>query len=30
MCLGVPGRIIEIYEADGLNMGKVDFGGVTR
>jgi hydrogenase expression/formation protein HypC len=30
MCLGVPGKIIEIYEADGLYMGKVDFGGVTR
>ena len=30
MCLGVPGRIIEIYEAGGLSMGKVDFGGVTR
>lgn len=30
MCLGVPGRIIEIYEAEGLKMGKVDFGGVTR
>ncbi len=30
MCLGVPGKIIEIYEASGLKMGKVDFGGVTR
>lgn len=30
MCLGVPGKIIEIYEAGGLSMGKVDFGGVTR
>ncbi len=30
MCLGVPGRIIEIYEAGGLRMGKVDFGGVVR
>jgi hydrogenase expression/formation protein HypC len=30
MCLGVPGKIIEVYEADGLKMGKVDFGGVTR
>jgi hydrogenase expression/formation protein HypC len=30
MCLGVPGRIIEIYEADSLKMGKVDFGGVIR
>jgi len=30
MCLGVPGRIIEIYERNGLNMGKIDFGGVIR
>ena len=30
MCLGVPGKIIEIYEAGGLKMGKVEFGGVTR
>ena len=30
MCLGVPGKITEIYEADGLKMGKIDFGGVMR
>jgi hydrogenase expression/formation protein HypC len=30
MCLGVPGKIVEIHEAGGLKMGKVDFGGVTR
>ncbi len=30
MCLGVPGKVNEIYEANGLKMGKVDFGGVTR
>jgi hydrogenase expression/formation protein HypC len=30
MCLGVPGKIVEVYEAEGLKMGKVDFGGVTR
>ena len=30
MCLGVPGKIIEIYEANSLQMGKVDFGGVTK
>ncbi len=30
MCLGVPGKVVEIYEAGGLKMGKVDFGGVTR
>jgi hydrogenase expression/formation protein HypC len=30
MCLGIPGKIIEIYESDGLRMGKIDFGGVVR
>jgi hydrogenase expression/formation protein HypC len=30
MCLGIPGKIIEIYESYGLIMGKVDFDGVTR
>ena len=30
MCLGVPGKITEIYEANGMKMGKIDFGGVVR
>lgn len=30
MCLGVPGKIVEIYHAGGLRMAKVDFGGVIR
>lgn len=30
MCLGVPGKITEIYEKGGLMMGKVDFGGLMR
>ncbi len=30
MCLAVPGKISEIYETNGLLMGKIDFGGVTR
>jgi hydrogenase expression/formation protein HypC len=30
MCLGVPGKIIEKYEKGGLQMAKVDFGGVFR
>ena len=30
MCLGVPGRIVERYEKGGLQMAKVDFGGVFR
>jgi hydrogenase expression/formation protein HypC len=30
MCLGIPGKIIDIYENSGLKMGKLDFGGVQR
>jgi hydrogenase expression/formation protein HypC len=30
MCLGIPGRITEIYPSEGLPMGMVDFGGVRR
>ena len=30
MCLGIPGKVIEIYDENGLTMGKVDFGGVVR
>ncbi|HAY83751.1 MAG TPA: hydrogenase assembly protein HypC [Chloroflexi bacterium] len=30
MCLGVPGKIIEIYETNNVRMGKVDFGGVIK
>lgn len=30
MCLGVPGKIVEKYEKGGLQMAKVDFGGVYR
>lgn len=30
MCLAIPGKIIEIYDAAGLKMGKVDFGGVVK
>ena len=30
MCLGVPGRVDELWEADGLAMGTVDFGGVRK
>jgi hydrogenase expression/formation protein HypC len=30
MCLGVPGKITELYEKDGLQMARVDFGGVIR
>lgn len=30
MCLGVPGKILEIYEKQGLQMAQVDFSGVKR
>lgn len=30
MCLGVPGRIVRITDEQGIRMGDVDFGGVTR
>lgn len=28
MCLGIPGKIKEIYEIDHIRMGKVDFSEV--
>jgi len=28
MCLGIPGKIIEISTQEGTRMGKVDFNGV--
>lgn len=30
MCLGIPGRVIDIHDDHGLLMGMVDFGGVRR
>lgn len=30
MCLGVPGKVIEISQRDGLKMGRIDFGGVVK
>ena len=31
MCLGVPGKVIEIEENSlGMTMGKVDFAGITK
>jgi len=30
MCLGVPGKVIEIYDVEGVRMGKVDFGGIVK
>jgi hydrogenase expression/formation protein HypC len=30
MCLGIPAKLIELHEQDGLPMGKVDFGGIVK
>jgi hydrogenase expression/formation protein HypC len=30
MCLGVPGKIVELYEQNDLPMGKVEFGGIRK
>lgn len=30
MCLGIPGQVTEIYEAQGIRMGKVNFGGIVK
>jgi hydrogenase expression/formation protein HypC len=30
MCLGIPGRVLEIHDDAGLRMGMADFGGIRR
>ncbi|MFI6010170.1 HypC/HybG/HupF family hydrogenase formation chaperone [Streptomyces sp. NPDC051243] len=30
MCLGIPGRVLEIHDDAGLRMASVDFGGIQR
>jgi hydrogenase expression/formation protein HypC len=30
MCLGIPGRVVEVRRDGGFPMGIVDFGGVRR
>lgn len=30
MCLGVPGKVLEIRDERGTRMATVDFGGVTK
>ncbi|WP_413761379.1 HypC/HybG/HupF family hydrogenase formation chaperone [Streptomyces sp. MMBL 11-3] len=30
MCLGIPGRVVDIHDSAGLRMGTADFGGVRR
>lgn len=30
MCLGVPGKIVELFERESVRMARVEFGGVIR
>jgi hydrogenase expression/formation protein HypC len=30
MCLGIPGKVIDIWEESGTRMSTVDFGGTTK
>lgn len=30
MCLGIPGRVVDVRNQAGVPMGVVDFGGVRR
>ena len=30
MCLAVPGKVEQIFDAHGTRMGKVNFGGVVK
>jgi hydrogenase expression/formation protein HypC len=30
MCLGIPGKVVEVFREQDLLMGKVDFGGICK
>ena len=30
MCLGIPGKVVEVFREHGLLMGRVEFGGVRK
>ena len=30
MCLGIPGKVTEVFDRNGLRMGKVEFGGIVK
>lgn len=30
MCLGIPGKLVDVYEKNDLPMGKVEFGGILK
>ncbi len=30
MCLAIPGKVVQIFDRQGLRMAKVEFGKITR
>ncbi len=30
MCLAVPGKVVNLFEVNGVQMGKMDFDGITK
>ena len=30
MCLAIPGRLVDLSREEGIAMGRVEFGGVTK
>ena len=30
MCLGIPGKLVEVHRQDDLPMGRVEFGGILK
>ena len=30
MCLGIPAKVIELYESNNMKMARVDFGGAIK
>ncbi len=30
MCLAIPGKVVDLFEANGIQMGKMDFDGITK
>jgi hydrogenase expression/formation protein HypC len=30
MCLAIPGKVVSVFDAEDMKMGKVDFGGIVK
>ena len=30
MCLGIPGQVTQIYDTEGVRMGRVNFAGIVK